>query len=271
MKMMIRHILKKYLITFWIVYLLLVYLLINLYVHVVFNSLAFHPPESSYTDTSNIIKLNTKDGARISAIYLPNPNATFTVLINHGNADDLGKIAWFLNEFHNQGFSIFAYDYHGFGTSEGSPTEANVYMDSDAAYSYLVNQLHVSPQHIIVYGRSLGSGVAVEFTIHHAVAALILESPFVSAFRTATQFQLLLFDKFNNLAKINQVKVPVLIIHGKLDRIIPAWQGEKLFQQANQPKMFYWVENAGHNDVAFLGGANYWSAINKFVANFVKP
>ena len=81
--------------------------------------------------------------------------------MSHGNAEDLGHIMPFLKRFHDQGFAIFSYDYHGYGTSTGKPSEKNVYADSDAAYHYLTTELRVSPNHIIVYGRSLGAALAI--------------------------------------------------------------------------------------------------------------
>ena len=112
----------------------------------------------------------------------------------------------------------------------------------------------------------MGAAVAIDLAARKPVAALIIESPFLAAFRTLTQVPLLLFDKFNNLAKIKKVKCPVLIIHGKKDSVIPFWQGEKLYREANPPKDYFWIEGAGHNDIMFVDEKAYWHAINKFIA-----
>src|SRR3954471_12003772 len=121
------------------------------------DKLIFQPQRSSYKDDSNVIKLRSADGKSISAIYLPNPAAKFTVLYSHGNAEDIGDLRPWLEQFQAAGFAVFAYDYHGYGTSEGVTSEKNVYADADAAYAYLTGILHIAPQKIISYGRSVGN------------------------------------------------------------------------------------------------------------------
>lgn len=228
------------------------------------DKMIFLPPRASYRDTDEIIKL-TSNGAQISAIYLPNENAKYTLLVSHGNAEDLGYIMPFFKEFQRHGFSVFAYDYHGYGTSEGSPNEANSYADVRAAYDYLVNVLRISPQRIIIYGRSLGAAVALDLAIKENVAGLIMESPFVTAFRAVTRIPIFPFDEFNNLQKITKLTCPLLIIHGTDDRIVSFWHGKKLLQMANVPKQYFWVTNAGHNDVLPTAGNEYWQALDGFV------
>ena len=164
---------------------------------------------------------------------------------------------------------MFAYDYEGYGTSEGSPSEKNAYKDADAAYEYLVGQLKVSPDKIIIHGRSVGGGLATYLASREKVAGLILESSFVTAFRTLTQIPLLPFDKFRNIDRIKNIKCPVLVIHGKADKIIPFWHGEKLFEAANEPKLKFWVDDAGHNDLVMMAGNSYWDTIKHFT-DFIK-
>ena len=255
----------------WLLYCFAVYFGFAFFAYFFSDILIFPIPKLSYRDTQDIIKIPTKDGAVISAVYLSNNHATYVVLVNHGNAEDLGRIMPFLKKFHDQGFAIFAYDYHGYGTSTGRPSEKNTYADVNAAYDYLVMQLHVPPNHIIVYGRSLGAAPAVDLAAQKPIAGLIIESPFVSAFRTVTQIPLLPFDKFDNLSKIKNVKCPVLIIHGKNDRVISFWHGERLYREANSLKDFFWVSNAGHNDVAMVAGNAYWKAIAMFVQRMITP
>src|SRR3954468_4026217 len=110
------------------------------------DKLIFQPQRSSYKDDSNVIKLRSADGKSISAIYLPNPAAKFTVLYSHGNAEDIGDLRPWLEKLQQSGFSVFAYDYHGYGTSEGITSEHTVYLDADAAYSYLTTTLHLPAQ-----------------------------------------------------------------------------------------------------------------------------
>ncbi len=220
--------------------------------------------QSSYEDGPEILKIETKDGGKISALYLSEPNSEFTVLYSHGNAEDIGDIREVLEAFRNKGFSVLAYDYHGYGTSSGTPSEKNTYEDAEAAYEYLVGKLGCPPDRIIALGRSLGGGAATHLACRKKLAGLILEGAFVTAFRTATHFPLLPFDKFRNIDKIKQVHCPILVIHGKNDEIVPFWHGEKLFETANEPKLKFWVDGAGHNDLFWVAGNRYWDTIKKF-------
>jgi fermentation-respiration switch protein FrsA (DUF1100 family) len=225
----------------------------------------FMPQRQDYNDHNRFVKIQTLDGTWISACYLPNPRAEFTILYSHGNAENIGDLYDFFESFRDNGFSVFAYDYHGYGANDGKPTEKNSYQDIEAAYLYMVNNLKIPSDRIVVLGRSVGSGMAVHLACREKVAALILESPFVSAFKVLTKIPLLPFDKFNNLSKIKYVHCPVLIIHGTEDDIIPLWHGKKLFEAANPPKYNFWVEGAGHNDLTSKAGNNYWQTIKNFV------
>ena len=248
-----------------LIYLLAAYGLLVIYAYFFSDYKIFPVPDSSYRDSSRIIKIKVSDKNKISAIYFPNKQATYTILFSHGNALDIGMIVPSLLEFQSHGFSVFSYDYEGYGTSEGKPTEAHAYEDAYAAYRYLTQILHIPPKHIIVYGHSLGAAMAVELAANKPVAAVILESPFLTAFRTATQIPLLPFDKFNNLEKIKKIRVPILVIQGKEDDVVPFWQGQYLYHQANSPKFFLWVDHANHSDVALVAGKVYWQTINDFV------
>lgn len=227
------------------------------------DSVIFQPPSPGYRDDASVLKLTTTDGARISAMYFPNPNATFTLLFSHGNAEDIGYDAPFLQAIRDAGFSVFAYDYHGYGTSEGKPSEEHVYEDSEAAYSYLVNNLHIPSSRIISWGRSLGGAAAVDLAARHPVGGLIMESAFTSAFRVLTRFALLPFDKFPNLAKIRSVGCPVLVIHGRRNGIISFYHGQTLFAAANEPRLSCWVDKAGHNNLAQVAGSRYLEQLRK--------
>jgi len=228
------------------------------------NQMIFQPRRAGYRDDDGIIKLTSSNGAKISATYLANPASTFTILFSHGNAEDIGDDEIFLEGIRGAGFSVFAYDYQGYGTSEGKPTELHAYEDVDAAYTYLVQTFHIQPNKIISFGRSVGSGPATELALHHAVAGLVLQSPFTSAFRVLTRVSLLPFDRFDNLSKITKLHCPLLIIHGTEDSVISIAHGKELFAAANEPKQALWVERANHNDVPFFAGNRYAAALKKF-------
>ena len=132
---------------------LFVYLGLLIFAYFYADTLIFHPFPSSYRDKAEVIKLTTSDGERISVKFYHNPDATHTILFSHGNAEDIGELDSFFEWFLKNRFAVFAYDYRGYGTSEGKPTEEKVYRDIDAAYDYLINELKIPPDKIIVYGR----------------------------------------------------------------------------------------------------------------------
>lgn len=247
----------------------MLYLLAGLYLAVLIlsffsDSLIFLPHPSSYQDNPGILKLTTRKGKKISAIYLPNPEARFTLLVSHGNAEDLGDDRSWLEDLRQVGFSVLAYDYEGYGTSEGRPGEQAAYDDEDATYEYLASVLHTAPDRVIIFGRSVGSGPAVHLAARRSVAGLILQSPFVSAFRVLTRIPLLPYDKFPNSRDIRKVYCPVLIIHGDSDTVIPPWHGRKLFALANEPKRFVSVAGADHNDLDAVAGKAYATILQEF-------
>jgi abhydrolase domain-containing protein 17 len=244
---------------------LLIYAALCIYAYFFSDRQIFLPQPSTYQDSQDVLKLTTADGIQISARYLPNPTAKYTLLYSHGNAEDLGDILPILNSLRDLGFSVLAYDYRGYGTSGGMPSENGVYLDIDAAYNYLTQQLKIPPNRIILYGRSVGGGPAVDLAVRKPVAGLIVESTFVSAFRVVTKIPIVPFDKFANLDKIKQVRVPILIMHGTSDEVIPFWHGQKLYEAANQPKRYLWIEAAEHNNFKSVAGDRFAVSVREFV------
>ncbi len=240
------------------------YLALIIQSQLISNKILFQPPSDRYVDNSSIIKLTTLNGNKISATYLPNPNSKFVILYSHGNATDLGKLYPLLKEFQAHGFAIFAYDYQGYGTSEGDPSERNTYLDVEASYNYLTQTLHIPPSRIVAMGTSLGAAVTVDIAARKPVAGAILEAPFLSAYRVFTIIPLLPFDKYNVLNKIKYIHVPILIIHGVQDETIPVWHGKRLFLAIKGTKQSLFIQNAGHNDLLLKGGATYWQTIKQF-------
>jgi fermentation-respiration switch protein FrsA (DUF1100 family) len=227
----------------------------------------FVPPAPTYPDTPDLLKLETEDGTKIAVLHLTHPTATHTILYSHGNGEDLGQNRPFMVQLQSWGLSVLAYDYPGYGHSEGKPTEAGAYQAIDAAYQYLIIDQQLDPKTIILHGRSVGGGPAVDLAIRRPVGGLILESTFVSTFRVVTRIRLLPFDKFANLAKIPQLQVPVLVIHGTADATVPFWHGEALFAAIPTPKRSFWVAGAGHNDLIWVAGDAYFETIQDFIAS----
>lgn len=228
-----------------------------------------YPVPKPYEDKElpvSIIKLTTKNLQKISAVHLPNPTAKYTLLISHGNAEDLWTIFPWLESFQAHGFSVFAYDYEGYGTSMGHPSEKNTYLDIDAAYDYLRNSLNIPNNRIILLGRSIGSGPTIDLARRVSVAGIILESAMLTAFRVITYWPIFPIDKYRNNAKISKITSPILFIHGTKDSVVPFWHGKALYKLAIGQKAFYPVDDADHNNISEVAGDQYWKVIQKFAA-----
>ncbi|NJK61758.1 MAG: alpha/beta hydrolase [Synechococcaceae cyanobacterium SM2_3_1] len=245
--------------------LLLVYTFFGLYVYFRSDSMIFFPQPPSYSDTDDILKIPVTEEESISARYLINPASGYTLIYIHGNAEDLGHIEPILTQLYTLGFSIFAYDYRGYGTSDGRPSERNAYRDAEAVYNYLTAEKGIAPSRIIPYGRSVGGGSAVDLASRHPVGGLILESTFTSAFRVVLPFSILPFDKFTNLRKLSRIQCPLLVIHGEADEVIPVSHGKRLYDSATVPKLSLWVEGAGHNDLFWVVGDQYPTILHSFL------
>jgi len=187
------------------------------------------------------------------------------------DAEDLGDVAPLLEALHDTGFAVLAFDYRGYGRSGGQASEKNVYADTRAVLAFAQARFGLKPDRIIVVGRSVGSGPAVELAARERVAGLTLISPFTSAFRVLTRVKLLPFDRFDNLSKIGRVRAPILIFHGTRDEVIPFAHGQKLFAAAPEPKRAVWVEGAGHNDVFEVAGARILDELKTFGQNLPAP
>jgi fermentation-respiration switch protein FrsA (DUF1100 family) len=245
----------------------LIYASIGLFAWYYSDRMIFPAPHSSYRDSDwrpygiEVLHIPMENGDTVAAVYLPNRRATHLILFSHGNAEDLGSTFPLLQIFHQAGFAVFAYDYPGYGTSDGQPSEKSSYAAIDAAYGFIVDDLSVPAKSIIAYGRSLGGGPTVDLASRAPLGGIVLESVFVSAFRVMTHIPLLPWDKFNNVGKLGGVRCPVLVIHGTEDKVVPFWHGQALLEHANPPKLYLWAENAGHNNVAEVAGQTYLESI----------
>lgn len=228
------------------------------------NQQMFFPQPASYGEADISLRLPVAEDRKIAVLSLPNPEAKLTILYSHGNAEDLGDIRPKLERIGESGYSVVAYDYAGYGLSDGEPGERRTYREIEAVYRYMVDELKVPTEQIVVYGRSIGGGPSLYLASREPVGGLIVESSFVSAFRVLTRVPLVPFDKFPNLARMKQVSVPVLIMHGEQDGVIPLWHGQKLYEAAPEPKQALWVEAAGHNDFIEVAGDRFDQALKAF-------
>jgi abhydrolase domain-containing protein 17 len=233
----------------------------------------FQPPVPSYTGALvPYTRVPVGTGQTLAVQYLPNPEARFTILYSHGNAEDLGFLQPVLTEMRDAGFAVIAYDYRGYGQSSGTrPTVRRSVQDAEAVYRYAVDVLDVPPSRLILHGRSLGSGPTLVLATRHPSAGVVVESAFVSVLRVVTRIRIFPFDYFHNLARIRRLQVPVLVIHGTRDGVIPHWHGRRLYDAAPEPKRSYWVEGAGHNDLALVAGADHGRVLADFARGLAAP
>ncbi|NES07675.1 MAG: alpha/beta hydrolase [Okeania sp. SIO2F4] len=244
---------------------LTIYLLVGFWAFFFSDRLIFLPRPSKYQENQDFVKLESGDKVQITGIYLPLPKAKYTILYSHGNAEDLGAILPRLQDLRDIGFNIFSYDYQGYGTSQGKPSVKGAYQDINAAYEYLTQKLGIPANQIIVYGRSVGGGPSVDLASRQPVAGLVIESSFTTAFRVVTRIPIYPFDKFPSIDKIKNVNCPVLVMHGNADRVIPFSHGQQLFAIANQPKLSFWVDGAGHRNLLEVAGEEYVKVMGEFV------
>ena len=217
------------------------------------------------------IQFRASDGVELHGWWVPGPGE-WTWLWFHGNAGNIGHRVDNLFELVERlGVSVFIFDYRGYGRSEGSPSEAGLYRDGEAALAYVRARAEVDAGRIVLFGRSLGGAVAVRLATEHEPFAVVLESAFPSIKAMARMMYLslpvdvLVRSRFDSLSAIRDVHAPVMVLHGDRDEIVPLKMGRELFEAANEPKRFFVIEGAGHNDTYFVGGDRYYDALRSFL------
>jgi uncharacterized protein len=209
------------------------------------------PPASVGLPQAQVLHVATEDGQTLLAWYIPPAPGKPLLLYFHGNANGLEARNVRFQNLVATGDGLLAVEYRGFAGSTGSPTEAGLLLDAEAAYAQAL-KLGTPPGRIVVIGESLGTGVAVALAANHPVPALVLDSPYSSVADVAAArywmfpVRLLLLDAFRSDLRIGHVTAPVIMFHGTADTVIPIRFGETLFALANSPKDFVRVEGAGH-------------------------
>lgn len=216
------------------------------------------PAEAGWPEAHEI-KVETEDGLRLVSWYLAPAPGHPVVVYFHGNAGTLADRAFKARLFSEAGFGVLLAEYRGYGGNPGKPTEAGLYADARANLAWLEAAGH-GPDKTIVYGESLGTGVAVQAAMEMAragapAAGLVLEAPF-SSMAAAAQVHYpwlpaarLTRDRYDSEAKIAEVKAPLLVVHGSNDRVVPQAQGRRLFDRAADPKEAEWIVGGGHADL----------------------
>jgi fermentation-respiration switch protein FrsA (DUF1100 family) len=205
------------------------------------------------------VMLSTEDGLSLLSWYLPPRHGRPVIAYFHGNGGHVGYRAQRLLRFAREGYGVLMPEYRGYGGNPGAPSETGFYADGRAALAFLDREA-VAPTRLLLYGESLGSGVAVELAVRHEIAGLILEAPFTSVAEVAqchfpfVPAARLVTDRFDSLSRIGRVRAPILVLHGEGDRVVPVRYGRTLFNAAPEPKEGWFPPEAGHEDLARYGG-----------------
>lgn len=245
--------------------------------------LVYHPDPWEDRDWARISRLPLEDvafpaadGTRLFGWYAETSATPAVLLWCHGNAGNIINRLDNLRELYHLGLSVFLFDYRGYGRSQGRPSEDGLYQDALGAYQYVTQSRRVRPERIVLFGRSLGAAVAGEVASQRPAAGLILESSFpsVEALAKFHYFGLpvhwLLAARFPLTDRLQQISLPVLVIHGDRDETVPIQLGRQVFEAAKNPKSFYLVPGADHNDLYLIGGKPYFQRLMRFTEEVIR-
>ena len=235
---------------------IIIYFLILVATYVFQRNLLYHPKENNYSGDPLSVSIEktiikTEDNIELISWYHNKNNNYKTILFLHGNAGSLENRIHKINHFKDMNINFLLLAWRGFNGNKGSPTEKGLYEDARSAIKWL-NSKGVKEDHIIIYGESLGTAIATEIAQHKNFAGVILESPFTSMIDAGKNVypylpvRLLLKDKYESDKKIKNINSPILIMHGKVDNIVPFYMGKKMYELANQPKYSYFSEYDDH-------------------------
>ena len=261
---------------------IIVYLLINQ------KNMIYHPegrqvaaPAPKFSLHEQRVSYSSSDGVKLTAWIVPAKEVYevkgMWMLICHGNLGNIGfgKRPEFYSFMRDTGVNLFAFDYRGYGDSTGSPDELGLYADAQASYEYLTKTMHIAPDHIIIFGHSLGSGVAIELASKVPAAGLIVEGAYISVAQRGQEIypylpiNLVSTQRFASIDRIDAVKMPKLFLHSPEDSIIPYAHGQKLFAAAHGIKRFVDVKG-GHQDAYSIDKAKYFGAVAQLLRE-VRP
>ena len=236
---------------------IILYVSVCTYMYVFQRNFLYHPDKNNYLRSEKLnadtkeISVPSTEGIALKAWFYKNPQNKYTVLFFHGNAGGLGNRIYKLNELKNLNLNYLIISWRGFSGNKGSPTEQGLYSDARSALKWLEKN-NISKSKIILYGESLGTGVAVEVGQNQKFAGIILESPYTSIVDAAKIYypylpvDLILKDKYSSLKKIKNINSPTLIMHGGADIIIPIAMGKKLFDEVQSKKYGYFPQFDRH-------------------------
>jgi fermentation-respiration switch protein FrsA (DUF1100 family) len=252
------------------------YCVVILLLYIFQSRIIFYPgklkSDFKFKDAHNALELyfTTEDLQKINALFFSGPRQE-VILYFHGNAGDLSGWQFIADDFTSLGYNFLVIDYRGYGKSSGEITEKGLYKDASGAWNFLLEKGFKSDQ-IIVYGRSVGAGIAVELAATHPCKGLILEAPYTSMGALANEKLPFLFPslylrfKFDNIQKMDRVKCPVVFFHGSNDTLIPASHTEKLFERYTGKKKKIIIAHGSHNDLNSF--AEYHDLVKEHLSAF---
>jgi len=211
-----------------------------------------------------------EDGVRLHGWWVPKAGAPVLVWF-HGNAGNISHRLENIKLLHDlAGVQVFIFDYREYGKSQGKINREGTFKDAAAAYRYVAETLKTPAVEIVLFGRSLGTALATDLAVRVPCRALIIESAFTNSSDMAKLFAPFMFDwrpsiPYDNLGKVDKLKVPLLIIHGSDDEIIPVKMSHRLFAAARDPKELYIIPGAHHNDTYLVGGRDYFERLKSFI------
>jgi len=234
-----------------------IYFLVLVFLYFYQRNLLYHPNENNYSedkisvDIENV-RIKTSDNIELLGWYHEKNLKDFkTLIFFHGNAGSLENRIHKLNHFRDMNINFLIIAWRGFSGNNGNPSEQGLYEDGKSAIDWLIKK-GVSEKNLILYGESLGTGVATHLAQNKNFAGVILETPFTSMIDAAKKFypyipvKLLLKDKFENYKKIKNINLPILIMHGEVDQLVPFSMGKKIYEIANEPKYSYFTKYDNH-------------------------
>ena len=242
------------------IYIFIIYFMCTMLLYFFQRSILYRPDTTKptiskeYQESIRAITIPTKDNLKLLAWYAKAQEDKPTIIYFHGNAGTIKDRVYNLNKFIQKGYGLLLLSYRGYAGNMGNPTEDGLYLDARAGFAYLEKE-NINLNDIIIFGESLGTGVAVQMALEHPTKMLILQSPYTSMSELAASkypifpVKWLLKDKYNSISKLANLQQKIIVFHGKRDIVVPMYFGKGLYDSYKGDKEIFIDSNAGHNNI----------------------